>query len=159
MIRRLDLITTAIILLITVLYTFTALQFPGNAKIVPATFGGLAIILIVIQLISPRIPAFRALSGEFKVEDDRDLDVFRDSSARRRLMLIGASLLAVPLLIAAVGLPITLPLYVAGMLIIQRQRVHVVLACTALIMAMSYGLLVRLLAWPWSDGLLWSFLA
>jgi hypothetical protein len=158
MIKRLDRITTVVILLIAVLYTLEALQFPGNAKIVPTIFGGLAIVVVLIQLLSPRIKAFRTLSGELKVEDDRDLDVFRDPSARRRLLFIGASLLAIPLLIAVFGLPLALPLYVAAMLLGQRQRISVVIACTAVISAMSYGLLVELLAWPLDDGALWSLL-
>jgi hypothetical protein len=106
------------------LYTLEALQFPGNAKIVPTIFGGLAIVVVVIQLLAPRIKAFRTLSGELKVDDDRDLDVFRDPAARRRLLLISASLLAIPLLIAVFGLPLALPLYVAAMLLGQRQRIY-----------------------------------
>lgn len=155
MIKRLDRITTLVILLITVLYTLEALQFPGGAKIVPTIFGGLAFVVVVIQLLSSRFKAFKTLSGELEVDDARDLDVFRDSAARRRLLLISASLLAFPLLIAVFGLPLALPLYVAGMLLIQRQRIYVVIVCTALILATSYGLLVQLLAWPWNDGALW----
>jgi hypothetical protein len=156
-IKRLDLITTLVILLITILYTLTALQFPGDAKIVPAIFGGFALVVVVIQLVSPRIKALKTLSGELKV-DERDLGVFRDPAARRRLLLIVASLLAFPLLIAVLGLPLALPLYVAGLLLIQRQRIYIVIACAALISATSYGLLVQLLAWPWNDGVLWWLL-
>lgn len=158
MIKRLDRITTLVILLITVLYTLEALQFPGGAKIVPTIFGGLAFVVVVIQLLSSRVKAFKTLSGELEVDDTRDLDVFRDPAARRRLLLISASLLAFPLLIAVFGLPLALPLYVAGMLLIQRQRIYVVITCTTLIWATSYGLLVQLLAWPWSDGALWWLL-
>ena len=158
MIKRLDRITTLVILLITVLYTLEALQFPGGAKIVPTIFGGLAFVVVVIQLLSSRVKAFRTLSGELEVDDARDLDVFRDPGARRRLLLISGSLLAIPLLIAVFGLPLAIPLYVAGMLLIQRQRIYVVIACTAVISAMSYGLLVQLLAWPWNEGALWSLL-
>jgi hypothetical protein len=158
MIKRLDRITTGVILLIAVLYTLEALQFPGGAKIVPAIFGGLAIVIVVIQLLAPRIKAFRTLSGDLAVEDARDLDVFHDPAARRRLVLISASLLAIPLIIAVFGLPLALPIYVAGMLLLQRQGIYVVIACTAVISAMSYGLLVELLAWPWDDGMVWSLL-
>jgi hypothetical protein len=158
MIRRFDRITTWVILLIAVLYTLEALRFPGGAKIVPSIFGGLAIVVVLVQLLSPRIKAFRTLSGELQVSDARDLDVFRDPAARRRLMLISVSLLAVPLLVAVFGLPLALPLYVVGLLLIQRQSVLVVIVCTAIISAMSYGLLIELLAWPWDDGVLWSLL-
>ena len=158
MIKRLDRITTLVIFLITILYTLTALQFPGNAKIVPAIFGGLARVVVVIQLVSTRITALKTLSGELKVDDARDLDVFRDPAARRRLLLIVASRLAIPLLIAVLGLPLALPLYVAGLLLIQRQRIYIVIACTAVISATSYGLLLQLLAWPWNDGALWWLL-
>jgi hypothetical protein len=158
MIRRFDRITTWVILLIAVLYTLEALQFPGGAKIVPSIFGGLAIVVVLVQLLSPRIKAFRTLSGELQVSDARDLDIFRDPAARRRLVLISVSLLAVPLLVAVFGLPLALPLYVAGLLLIQRQSLLVVIACTAIISAMSYGLLIELLAWPWDDGVLWSLM-
>jgi hypothetical protein len=158
MIRRFDRITTWVILLIAVLYTLEALRFPGGAKIVPSIFGGLAIVVVLVQLLSPRIKAFRTLSGELQVSDARDLDIFRDPAARRRLVLISVSLLAVPLLVAVFGLPLALPLYVAGMLLIQRQSLLVVIACTAIISAMSYGLLIELLAWPWDDGVLWSLM-
>lgn len=158
MIRRFDCITTWAILLIAVLYTLEALQFPGGAKIVPSIFGGLAIVVVLVQLLSPRIKAFRTLSGELQVSDARDLDVFRDPAARRRLMLISVSLVAVPLLVAVFGLPLALPLYVVGLLLIQQQSLLVVIACTAIISAMSYGLLIELLAWPWDDGVLWSLL-
>ncbi len=156
MIRRLDRLTTWVILVIAVLYTLQALQFPGNAKIVPAIFGGLAIVVVLVQLLAPRIRAFRTLSGELEVADTRDLDVFRDPAARRRLVFISVSLLAIPLLVAIVGLPLALPLYVAALLILQRQGALVVIVCTAVISAMSYGLLIELLAWPWDEGLLWS---
>jgi hypothetical protein len=155
-IQRLDRITTWVILLIAVLYFLEAMQFPGKAAIVPAIFGGFAIIVVVIQLLSHRIKAFRTLSGDLNVEDARDLDVFRDPAARRRLGLISASLLATPLLIVVFGLPLSLPLYTAAVLLIMRQRIHVVLVCSAFIFAMSYGLLVELLAWPWDDGAMWS---
>jgi hypothetical protein len=158
MIRRFDRITTWVILLIAVLYTLEALQFPGGAKIVPSIFGGLAIVVVLVQLLSPRIKAFRTLSGELQVSDARDLDIFRDPAARRRLVLISVSLLAVPLLVAVFGLPLALPLYVAGLLLIQRQSLLVVIACTAIISAMSYGLLIELVAWPWDDGVLWSLM-
>ena len=158
MIERLDRITTAVILVITVVYIITALQFPGDAKIVPAILGGVALVVVVIQLLSPRIKAFKTLSGELKVDDPRDLDVFRDPAARRRFLLIGASLLAIPFLIAVFGLPLALPLYVAGLLLIQGQRIYIVIACTAVIAATSYGLLIQLLAWPWNDGALWRLL-
>lgn len=158
MIKRLDHITTLVILLITALYTLEALQFPGGAKIVPTIFGGLAFVVAVIQLLSTRVKAFRTLSAELEVDDVRDLDVFRDPTARRRLLLISGSLLAVPLLIVVFGLPLALPLYVAGMLLIQSQRIYVVIACTAVISATSYGLLVQLLAWPLNEGALWSLL-
>jgi hypothetical protein len=156
MIRRFDRITTWVILLIAVLYTLEALQFPGGAKIVPSIFGGLAIVVVLVQLLSPRIKAFRTLSGELAVTDTRDLDVFRDPAAQRRLALISVSLLAIPLLVAVFGLPLALPLYVAGLLLLLRQSALVVIVCTAIISAMSYGLLIELLAWPWDDGLLWS---
>ena len=158
MIERLDRITTVMILVITISYIIMGLQFPGDAKIVPAIFGGVALVVVVIQLVSPRITALRTLSGELKIDDPRDLDVFRDPAARGRFLLIGASLLAVPLLIAVFGLPIALPLYVAGLLLIQGQRIYIVIACTAVISATSYGLLVQLLAWPWNDGALWPLL-
>lgn len=158
MIKRLDLITTVIILMITVLYTLEALQFPGGAKIVPTIFGAVALVVVAIQLLSSRVKAFRTLSGELEVDDDRDLDVFRDPATRRRLLLIGGSLVAVPLLIAVFGLPLALPLYIAGMLLLQRQRIWVVIVCTGLISAMSYGLLIELLAWPWNDGALWKLM-
>lgn len=155
MIKSLDRITTLVILLFIALYILEALQFPGGAKIVPTIFGGLALVVVVIQLLSSRVKALKTLSGELEVDGARDLDVFRDPAARRRLLLISASLLAIPLLIAVVGLPLALPLYVAGMLLIQRQRIYIVIACTALISATSYWLLVQLLAWPWNDGALW----
>ena len=155
MIKRLDLITTLVILLVTILYIVTALQFPGNAKIVPAIFGGVALVVVLIQLFSSRIKLFKTLSGELEIDDDRDLDVFRDPAARKRLGLIVVSLFAVPLLIAVLGLPLALPLYVAGLLLIQSQRLSIVVACAAVVSAMSYGLLVRLLNWPWDDGALW----
>ena len=90
--------------------------------------------------------------------DARDLDVFRDPAARRRLVLISVSLLAVPLLVAVVGLPIALPLYVAALLLLQRQGILVVIVCSAVISAMSYGLLIELLSWSWDKGLLWPLL-
>lgn len=158
MIKRLDRISTLVILLITVLYIVEALQFPGGAKIVPTIFGGFALLVVVIQLLAPRIKAFEALSGELEVDDERDLAAFQQPAARRRFLLISGSLLAIPLLIAAVGLPFALPLYVAGMLLIPRQRIPVVIACTSLISAASYGLLIQLLAWPWNDGALWRLL-
>jgi hypothetical protein len=157
-IKRLDRITTVIILAITIVYLVTAMGFPGSAKIVPAIFGGGALVVVVIQLLSSRIRAFKTLSGELEVSDARDLDLFRDPAARRRLLLIGASLLAIPLLIAVFGLPLALPLYVGGLLLIQRQKIYIVIACTALIGATSYGLLIQLLAWPWNDGELWWLL-
>jgi hypothetical protein len=64
----------------------------------------------------------------------------------------------IPLLIAVFGLPLALPLYVAAVLLSQRQKIGVVLACTGIIAFMSYVLLVRLLAWPWKGGVLWSLL-
>jgi hypothetical protein len=158
MIKRLDRLTTWVILLIAVLYVLQALQFPGKAKIVPAIFGGVAIVVVLVQLLAPRIRAFRMFSGELEVADARDLDVFRDRAARRRLVLISVSLLAIPLLVAVVGLPLALPLYVAALLMLQRQRILVMIACTAVISAMAYGLLIELLAWPWDEGLLWSLL-
>lgn len=158
MIKRLDRITTLVILLVIVLYTLTALQFPGGAKIVPAIFGGVALVVVLVQFLAPWIKAFRTLSGELEVDDARDLDVFRNRYAQRRLLLIGTSLLAIPALIAVVGLPLALPLYVAGMMLIQPQRIYVIIACTALISVMSYGLLVKLMAWPWNDGALWRLL-
>lgn len=158
MIKRFDRLTTLVILLIAALYTLKALQFPGNSKIVPAIFGGVAIVVVLIQLLAPRIRAFRTLSGEFEVTDARDLDVFHDPAARRRLIFISVSLLAIPLLVAVVGLPLALPLYVAALLLLQRQGILVVVVCSAVISAMSYGLLIELLAWPWDEGLLWSLL-
>lgn len=158
MIERLDRITTLIIFVITVIYLLTAMGFPGSAKIVPAIFGGAALVVVLVQLLSPRIRAFKTFSGELEVSDPRDLDLFRDPAARRRLLLIGGSLLAIPLLIAIFGLPLALPLYVAGLLLIQRQRIFIVIACTALIGATCYGLLIQLLAWPWNDGELWWLL-
>ena len=158
MIKPLDRLTTWAILVISVVYTLRALQFPGNAKIVPAIFGGVAIVVVLIQLLAPRIKAFRTLSGELEVTDARDLDVFRDPAARRRLVLISVSLLAVPLLVAVVGLPIALPLYVAALLLLQRQGILVVIVCSAVISAMSYGLLIELLSWSWDKGLLWPLL-
>jgi hypothetical protein len=157
-IKRLDLITTVAILVITLLYTLEALQFPGGAKIVPAIFGGVALVVVVIQLLSSRVKALKALGGELEIDDARDLDVFREPAARGRLLLISGSLLAIPLLIAVFGLPFALPLYVAGFLLVQRQGLLIVAACTALIAATSYGLLVQLLAWPWHDGALWRLL-
>ena len=156
MIKRVDRISTLVILAVIVLYIVEALQFPGSAKIVPAIFGVSALIIALVQLLAPRIKAFEALSGEPESEDERDLDVFRLPAARRRFLLITGSLLAIPLLIVVVGLPFALPLYVAGMLLIERQRIAVVIACTILMSAASYGLLVRLLAWPLDGGLLWQ---
>lgn len=158
MIKRLDRISTLIILLIIVLYIVKALQFPGGAKIVPTIFGSFALLVILVQLLAPRIKAFAALSGELEVDDERDLAVFRQPAARRRFLLISGSLLAIPLLIAVVGLPLALPLYVAGMLLIQRQRTAIVISCTSLISAAAYGLLFQLLAWPWNEGALWRLL-
>lgn len=158
MIKRLDRITSLVILLIAILYTLEALQFPRGAKIVPTIFGGMAIVLIVVQLLSTRIKVFRTLSGDLKVEDARDLDIFRNRAARQRLVLIGVSLLMIPLLIAVFGLPLALPLYVAAVLLSQWQKIGVVLACTGIIAFISYVLLVRLLAWPWKGGVLWSLL-
>ena len=158
MIKRFDRLTTCVILLVAVLYTLRALQFPGNAKIVPAIFGGVAIVVVLVQLLAPRIRAFRTLSGELEVADTRDLDVFRDRAARRRLVLISGSLMAFPLIVAIVGLPLALPLYVAALLLLQRRGALVVIVCTAMISAMSYGLLIELLAWPWDEGLIWSLM-
>lgn len=156
MIKSLDRITTLLILLITALYTLEALRFPGGAKIVPAIFGGLALVVAVIQVLSPRVKSFRTLSGELEIDDARDLDVFRDTTARRRLLLIFGSLVAVPFLIAIFGLPLALPIYVAVMLLTQRQSIYVVVACTAIVTLMAYALLVELLAWPLDEGMLWS---
>jgi hypothetical protein len=155
-IQRLDRITTWAILLIAVLYVAEAMQFRGSAKIVPMIFGGAAIVIVCVQLLSTWIKPFKALSGDLRIEDARDLEVFRDPAARRRLALICLSLIAVPLLVAVVGLPLSLPLYAAALLLITRQPIRVVLACSAVISAMSYGLLVELLAWPWDEGALWG---
>jgi hypothetical protein len=159
MIQRLDRFTTLAILVVTVLYTLTALQFPGTAKIVPSIFGGIAIVLLLIQLFAPWFSTFRVLSGEFTVDGENDLVLFHERSARGRFLIIASSLLAVPLLIALFGLAFALPLYVAVLLLAQRQSFFVVIVCTSLIMAISYGLLVRLLAWPWNDGLFWTLLS
>jgi len=153
-IKRVDRISTLVILAVIVLYVVEALQFPGSARIVPTIFGVSALIVVLVQLLAPRIKAFQALSGELESADESDLNVFRLPAARRRFLLIAGSLFAIPLLIALVGLPFALPLYVAGMLLIGRQRIPVVIACTSLISAASWGLLVRLLAWPLDGGLL-----
>jgi hypothetical protein len=158
MIKRLDRISSLVILALILLYIGQALQFPGNAKIVPTIFGGLALVVVVVQLLAPRIKAFKALGGDLEIEDERDLAVFREPLARRRFLLIAGSLLAIPVVIALVGLPLALPLYVAAMLLIERQRIPVVIACTGLISAAAYGLLVRLLGWPVDEGVLWRFL-
>lgn len=154
MIKRVDRISTLVILAVIVLYIVEALQFPGSAKIVPTIFGVSALIIVLVQLLAPRIKAFQALSGELESADERDLNLFRLPAARRRFLLIAGSLLAIPFLLALVGLPFALPLYVGGMLLIERQRIAVLIAYTILMSAASYGLLVRLLAWPLDEGLL-----
>jgi hypothetical protein len=156
MIRRADRITTLVILAITVLYVARAFHFPGSAKIVPAVFGGAALLVVLTQLVAPRIAVLRPFAGELEIEDEKDRAVFGEGAARRRLVQVSASLLLVPVVIAIFGLPLALPLYVAAFLALQRPSLLTFVLGTAAISAASYGLLMKLLSWPWDVGLIWQ---
>lgn len=156
-IQRADLITTIMIFTIALAYTVTALQFPGDAKIVPASLGGVVLVVVGIQLISTWVPQLTKFVRKLEL-DDEDRAIFEDSAARRRLVEVSLSLILVPVIVGLVGLPIALPVYVALFMLYQRVKLWIVAISVAIIAVGSYGLLITLLAWPLNDGLIGRYL-
>jgi hypothetical protein len=156
-IARADLITTVVIFTVALAYTVVAFRFPGDAKIVPATLGVVALIVIGIQLMSRWVHVLTKFVGELDLNEE-DRAIFEDSASRRRLLEVSLSLIMVPVLVGVVGLPIALPIYVALFMLYQKVKLWTVALSTVVIAMASYGLLVVMLSWPLNDGLLGQYL-
>ncbi len=152
-----DQATTLVIVVLTLAYLVVARSYQGGAQTVPTIVGGVTLALALVQLLGPKLPALGRLVGGVDLSDAREL--VEEPLVRRRLLQICASILVIPVLVALVGLVVALPLYVALTLaLIGRQRPLVVVACTALIAAVVYGLLVVLISFRLDTGYLWQLL-
>lgn len=155
--KRADQATTVVIMLITVVYLVVANTYPRGARVVPSIVGGVTLGLAAIQLIGARVRVLRPLLGTF--EPGEEAQVFANPAMRRRLYIVSASLVVLPLLIVLVGIVIALPLYVfVFVAVVSRRSPVIVLVCTAGITAAVYGLLVVLLGMPVTEGRLWELL-
>lgn len=155
-IQRIDRATTVAVILLIIGYLAIASRYPGGARVVPMILASVALVVALIQFLAPWVRQLRALAGEFPPEAEGE--VLLNPALRRRLVIVAASLLLVPVAVLLIGLPVTLPLYVALFMLYDRQRLPVVVAATAAIAAASYGLLLILLTMPWKDGLIWTLL-
>ncbi len=149
-----DQATTGIVIVVTVAYLVGAAQLPDGAGVVPSIVGWAVLLVALVQFLAPWVRVFRPFLGEPVAEEETV--VFTDPRLRRRLIVVLASLVTIPVLALLLGLPLTLPLYVAAFTLIDRQRIPVVVVSTAIMGAVSYGLLVILLEMRWNDGLLWN---
>lgn len=156
MIQRVDRATTGAVIVLIIGYLAVASGYPGGAKLVPMILASVALVIAVIQFLSPWVAHLRTLAGQPPAEEEGE--VFTNPTFRRRLVTVVGSLVLVPVAVVLVGLPVTLPLYVAVFMLLDRQRPAVMLAATGMIAAASYGLLLVLLAMSWNDGYLWRLL-
>lgn len=155
--KRADQATTVVIMLITVVYLVVANTYPPGARVVPSIVGGATLALAAIQLVGARVRVLRPLLGTF--EPGEEAQVFANPAMRRRLYIVSASLLVLPVLIVLVGIVVALPLYVFVFVgVISRRRSIIVLGTTAALTAAVYGLLVLLLGMRITEGFLWELL-
>ncbi len=155
--KRADRATTGVIVVLTFAYLLAARRYEGGAQTVPTVVAGVALVIALVQLVGDRIGVLRPLLGSVDLSDGQEL--MEDRSVRKRLAVISASLLLIPVLVVLVGLVVAVPLYVAfALAVIGRQPALVVAGCTAAIALIVYGLLVVLIAFPVNSGYLWELL-
>ena len=155
--RRADVGTSIFLLVLTCAYLVVARRYEGGAGTVPTVVGGVTVVVLVVQLLAPKVAMLMPLLGTVDLSDGEEL--LSDRAVRRRLLTISASLLLVPVLIVLVGIVVAVPLYVAFALsVIGRQTLVVVAGCTAGIAAVVHGLLVVLVSFPVDSGWLWLLL-
>lgn len=155
--RRADQATTGLIILLTLVYLVVARGYEGGAQTVPTVVGGVALVIAVVQLLGPRVAVLRPLLGSIDFDDGEE--VLQDRRVRRRLLVISASLLLIPVLIALVGIVVAVPIYVAfALAVIGRQSLPVVAGLTVGMALVVYGLLVVLISFPIDSGYLWDLL-
>jgi hypothetical protein len=154
--RRADQTTTGVLIIVTVVYLMVARTFPEGAGVVPQIWGWITLVVALIQFVAPWVPVAARLAG--KSVDEEEALVFTDPALRRRFLMIVASLIAIPILGLAIGLPLSLPIYVVAFTLVDRRPLGTVIAATGIISAVSFGLFIVLLQMPWDDGWLWSLL-
>jgi hypothetical protein len=155
--RRADVGTSIFLLVLTCAYLVVARRYEGGAGTVPTVVGGVTLVVLVVQLLAPRVAMLLPLLGTVDLSDGEEL--LADRAVRRRLLTISLSLLLIPVLIVLVGIVVAVPLYVAFALsIIGRQPLLVVAGCTVGIAAVVYVLLVVLVSFPVDNGWLWQML-
>lgn len=155
--RRADQATTGLIILATLAYLVVARGYEGGAQTVPTVVGGVALVIALVQLLGPRVAVLRPLLGSIDFDDGEE--VLQDRRVRRRLLVISASLLLIPVLIALVGIVVAVPIYVAfALAVIGRQSLPVVAGLTVGMALVVYGLLVVLISFPIDSGYLWELL-
>ena len=155
--RRADQATTGLIILATLAYLVVARGYEGGAQTVPTVVGGVALVIALVQLLGPRVAVLRPLLGSIDFDDGEE--VLQDRRVRRRLLVISASLLFIPVLVALVGIVAAVPIYVAfALAVIGRQSLPVVAGCTVGMALVVYGLLVVLISFPIDSGYLWDLL-
>ncbi len=117
----------------------------------------MTLVIALVQLLGHRIAAFKPLLGSVDLSDGQE--VLDDRDVRKRLLVICASLLSIPVLVALAGIVIAVPLYVAfALAVIGRQSLLVVVGCTVGMALVAYGLLVVLVSFPVDNGYLWQML-
>ncbi|HEY8339302.1 MAG TPA: tripartite tricarboxylate transporter TctB family protein [Egibacteraceae bacterium] len=153
--KRLDQATTVGIIVLTLAYLVVASSYPTEARVIPMIVGTVTLVLATVQLLGARVAALKPFVGEFKPVEEAE--IFSTPAMRRRLLIVCATLLALPLLIVVLGIVVALPVYVALFTaFLGRQPWWVVAVCTAAMTGVAYGLLVVLLGMPWNDGRLWA---
>lgn len=155
--KRADEVTTVVIMVLTVIYLVVARGYPEGARTIPTIVGGVTLLVAGVQLLGPRIKVLRPFVGDFRPVEEGE--VFLSPGMRKRLLIVSATLLALPVMIVLLGIVVALPIYVAlFVLFLGRRSLLVTAVCTAAIAAAVYGLLVLLLGMPWNDGRLWELL-
>ncbi len=155
--KRADQATTGVILVLTLVYLLVARGYEGGAQTVPTVVAGVTLVIALVQLLGHRIAAFKPLLGSVDLSDGQE--VLDDRDVRKRLLVICASLLSIPVLVALAGIVIAVPLYVAfALAVIGRQSLLVVVGCTVGMALVAYGLLVVLVSFPVDNGYLWQML-
>ncbi len=153
--QRADVGTSIFLILLASAYLVVSRGYEGGAGTVPTVVGGVMIVVLVVQLLAPRVTVLKPLLGTVDLSDGEEL--LTDRNVRRRFYVISASLLLIVVLIALVGIVAAVPLYVAFALsVIGRQSALVVVGCTVAMALVAYGLLVVLVSFPIDSGYLWQ---
>ena len=155
--QRADAGTSIFLIVLTCAYLLAARGYEGGAGTVPTVVGVVTLIVLVVQLLAPKVNALKPMLGTVDLSDGQEL--FEDRGVRRRLLIISVSLLLIPVLILLVGIVVAVPVYVAlALSVIGRQSLLVVVGCTVGMALIAYGLLVVLVSFPVDNGYLWQML-